>query len=171
MKGSGASGVTGCEGACALSAEAVEGARPACLGMAGLGGLRPHRVPVGQDAVVVGLDHPDREGEDAHDEPGNVLGRGETELIAEGDQPEPVAAVDASVLVELVPLDQVGYPLDVELEELPRAGDHEGAPVAPRFGPAPAGEARLAQELPNRGRARDAPHARRPQEGPQARGA
>ncbi len=93
-------------------------------------GFRAGGVPVGEDGVVIGLDDADGEGERRE----GVLDKGfrgvHGHLFAELDDAETSAAIDGGILVESSAFDEIGDEFDIDLEEIPGAGDDKGPAVA-----------------------------------------
>jgi len=105
------------------------------------GGFRASGIPVGEDGIIVGLDHSDGKGERGQDELGEGFGDMDGHFFAELNEAEAGAAIDGRILVEASTLDERGDEFDIDLDEIPGTRDDEAAAVAFGFGFVLAGEA------------------------------
>ena len=105
------------------------------------GGFRASGIPVGEDGIVIGLDHSDGKGERGQDELGEGFGDMDGHFFAELDEAEAGAAIDGRILVEASTLDEIGDEFDIDLDEIAGVRDDEATAVAFGFGFVSAGEA------------------------------
>ncbi len=104
-------------------------------------GFRASGIPVGEDGIVIGLDHSDAKRERGQDELGEGFGDMESHFFAELNEAETGTAIDGGILVEASSFDQIRHEFDIDLDQIAGARDDEAAAVAFGFGFAAAGEA------------------------------
>jgi hypothetical protein len=105
------------------------------------GSFGASRIPVGEDGIIIGLNHADSKGERGQDVLGKGFGDMGSHFFAELNQAEAGAAIDGGILIEASTLEQIGDEFDIDLDEIAWARDDEATAVAFGFGFAATGEA------------------------------
>lgn len=93
-------------------------------------GLWASGVPMGEDGVVIGLDHLDGEGEGGQGILQEAFGGVDGQLLMDLDHPKSSMAIDGGVLIQPSALHQVREVFDVHLEQVSRAGHQEDPAVS-----------------------------------------
>jgi len=98
------------------------------------GGFRASSIPVGEDGIMIRLNHADRKGKRSQDVLGKGFGDMGCHFFAELDHAQSGAAIDGRILIEASAFEQIGDEFDIDLDEVGGARDDEAAAVAFGFG-------------------------------------
>ena len=105
------------------------------------GSFRAGSIPVGEDGIIIRLNHADRKGKRSQDVLGKGFGDMSCHFFAELNEAESGATIDSGVLIEASAFEQIGDEFDIDLDQMAGARDDEAAAVAFGFGFASTGEA------------------------------
>ena len=83
-----------------------------------------------EDGIVVGLNHPNGEGEGGEDILDEGFGGIDSHFFMELDKAQAGAAVDGGELIESSALEEVRDEFDIDLEEVAGIGDDKGSAIA-----------------------------------------
>ena len=103
--------------------------------------LRSSGIPMGENGIIVGLNHSDGKGKSGEDKLGKGFGDMDGHFFAELNEAEAGAAIDGGILEEASPLDEVRHEFDIDLDQISGARDDETTSIAFGFGFVPAGQA------------------------------